>query len=114
MKKFSVWRFLFALVLAAAAVYLWCVLQQGEKFTVRHISDGLFFATAVDILYGCEFLHTFLGFRATNAGNNVANAYWRVQGDMTYSTRSDRFFISEFLIIGIMAGAAGALLLLLR
>ena len=33
---------------------------------------------------------------------------------MTYSTRSDRFFISEFLIIGILAGAGGALLLLLR
>ena len=113
MKKLRLWSFLFALVLAAAAVYLWCVLQRGERFSVAHIADGLFVAAVVDILYGCEFLHTFLGFRASSAGN-PATAYWRVRGDMNYSRRSDRFFIPEYLIVGVLAGAAGALLLLLR
>lgn len=113
MKRFSLGSFLFALVLAAAVVYLWCVLQKGESFTAAHIADGLLIAAAVDILYSCEFLHTFLGFRASNAGS-PANAYRRVRGDMSCSRRSDRFFIPEYLIIGILAGAAGALLLLLR
>ena len=113
MKQLSLWRFLFALVLAAAVVYLWCILQQGERFAAVHIADGLFVAAAADILYGCEFLHTFFGFRASSAGS-PATAYQRVRGDMSFSRRSDRFFIPEYLIVGILAGTAGALLLLLR
>ena len=113
MKRFNIWSFLFAFVLAGAVVYLWCALQRGERFSAAHIADGLFIAAAVDILYGCEFLHTFLGFRAGNAGSQI-NAYRRVRSDMSYSVRSDRVFIPEYLIVGILAGAAGALVLLLR
>ena len=113
MKRFSILRFLFALCLAAAVVFLWCLLQPGERFSLAHISDGLMVAAAVDILYSFEFLHTFLGFTASTAGS-PANAYRRVRGDMTYSRRSDRPIIPEYLIFGILAGAAGALLLLLR
>lgn len=113
MKRFRILSFLFALCLAAAVLTLWCVLQQGERFSLAHISDGLMVAAAVDILYSFEFLHTFLGFNASNAGSPF-NAYQRVRGDMTYSGRTDRPIIPEYLIIGILAGTVGVLLLLMR
>ena len=113
MKRFSILRFLFALCLAAAVVFLWCILQQGERFSLAHVADGRMVAAAVDIVFSFEFLHTFLGFNASNVGSPF-NAYQRVRGDMTYSQRTDRLIIPEYLIIGILAGAAGVILLLMR
>ena len=113
MKRFNILSFVFAIVLVAAAVYLTCIIQKGDHFTAGHIADGLFIGAALNIMYGCEFLHTYLVYNAANVGH-PANAYQRIWTDMKVRNCSDRFFIPEYLIVGILSGLAGAVFLFLR
>ena len=110
MKKFSLFRFVFALAMARGIVWLTCSLQRYDPFSLRHISDGLFAAAALEFLYSMEFLHTIMGHEASSRGH-TANMYTRVKANMNTYRQPDGFFITEYLISAIIAALAGTILI---
>jgi hypothetical protein len=113
MKKFSILRFLFGLLLVGGIVALCCAVQREDKFSLPHLSDGLFIAAAVVFLYSLEFTHTLLGHQASVHGSYF-NAYYRVMANMNTYDRPNRFVIPEYLSAAVLAAAAGGVLLLFR
>jgi hypothetical protein len=113
MKRFHFLRFAFALAAAAGIVWLCCAVHKEDPFSLRNLSDGLFIAAAVELLYSLEFLHTVLGHRAASFGS-ASNEYARVRANMGAYSEPERPIIPEYFVTALLAGAAGLVLTLLK
>jgi hypothetical protein len=110
MRKISWIRLVFALAAAGGITCLWCFLHKEDPFSVTHISEGLFAAAAIELLYSLEFIHTLMGHNASLRGSTPVNAYHRVRSNMDIYSEPDTPVILEYLIVAVLAGAAGLVL----
>jgi len=113
MKRFSLIRFVFALLVAGGIVWIVCSLQREDSFSLRHISDGLFFAAALEFLYSMEFLHTIMGHEASARGS-YTNMYHRVKANINTYRQPEGMFIREYLVCAILAALAGTILIFIK
>ncbi len=113
MKRFSILRFLFALLLVGGIAALCCAVQREDRFSLSHLSDGLFIAAAVVFLYSLEFIHTLMGHQASVQGSAI-NAYRRVRTNMDRYETPARALIPEYFVASVLGAAAGLVLLLLK
>ena len=111
-RRFSIFRFLFALILIGGIAAGWCALQRENKFSLLNISNGLLIAAAVVFLYSLEFTHTLMGHQASARGSDF-NRYHRVKANMDTFENSNRFVIPEYLIMAVLAAVTAVVLLLI-
>ncbi len=113
MKKFSLIRFIFALLVAGGIVWLTCSVQRNDPFSIRHISDGLFFAAGIEFVYSMEFMHTIMGHQASVHGAST-NMYHRVKSNMDSYRQPEGMFIYEYLASAVIAALAGTILIFVK
>lgn len=112
MKNFRPIKCLIIFALCVGGAFLLCLLNTTDRFSLHHISDGLFIAAAIAFLFSFEFMHTFFGAESAQKGS-TNNAYYRVKSDMEAHEAPKRLLIPEYAIAAAGAALAGLILALL-